>query len=477
MSSLDTPIQSISGLASGLDTSTIISELMSIEQEPQTQLQQKITIEQARQTALSNVASSLTSLQSAAQALGDVSTWGDVQTVTSSDTSRVDVIRTGGAAAGSYDVTVDSLASAQQLAQTGTITKAAADDVLHVKVGSGDTVDVNIASGDSLQTIADKINGSSGIGVYATISKDQSGNDQLVLSGKKTGSANTISVTSDKTLASDLGFTQKLAASDAHYKLNGTALTSASNVVSNAIVGVQLTLKGKTSQTESITIGEPSANTSTITGAVQTFVNAYNSTLSLVIGDLNEQKVVNPTTDADRVKGCLQGDTTLTQVLDKLRSAVTDPTDGRPVSASMLSQVGVSTGAASGTAKPNEDSISGYLTLDSDALASSLAGSLDNVKALFTNATGKYNSEGLSQRLGDILNSYTADQTGSLSSYIDSEGTLITSMQQESSDMDQRLQLRQQQLQSQFTNMETALSSLQAQSSWLTSQINSLSSG
>ena len=464
-------IQSIAGLASGLDTTTIISELMSIEKQPQVLLQQKIAIEQARKSALSTIATSLSSLQTAVSALGDPSTWGDVQTVTSSDSSRVDAVRTGGAAAGSYDVTVASLASAQQIAQTGGITAAAADDVLHIAVGTGSAVNVNIAKGDSLQTIADKINGSSGIGVYATIS-----NGNLVLSGKKTGSANTISVTSDKTLATDLSFSQTLAAADASYTLNGTPLTSASNVVSNAIVGVQLTLKAKTSQTESITVGEASANTSNITNAVQTFVNAYNNTVNAIVSQLNQQKVANPTTDADRAQGVLEGDTTLTQILDKLRDAVSDPVSGRPMATSLFSQVGVSTGDPSGTAKPSADSITGYLTLDSDTLTSSLTSSFDDVKALFANTTGQYSTEGLSQRLGDILNSYTAPTTGLLSNYMSDEDSLITSMQTESSDMDVRLNLRQEQLQTQFTNMETALSSLQSQSSWLTSQINSLSS-
>ena len=464
-------LQSITGLASGLDTATIVNELLSIEKQPQLQLQQKIVVEQARQTALSSIASSLGSLQSAASALGDGSTWGDAQTVTSSDTSRVDVVRTGGAAAGAYDISVANLASAEQLAQTGSISAATAADTLHIGLGGGDVVDVNIAAGDSLQTIADKINGSSKIGVYVTVS-----DGKIVLSGKKTGAANTISVTSDGTLAGDLALTRKLAADDAHYTLNGTASSSASNVVVNAIVGVQLTLKGKTSQTESITIGEPVAATGTIKSRVQAFVNAYNSTLNLIVGKLSEQKVVNPSTDSDRVKGALHGDSLLTQLLRKLRSAVTDPVDGRPSATSLLSQVGVSTGSASGTAKPSDDSVTGYLTLDSDTLGSALAGSLDNVKALFTNATGKYGSEGLSQRLSTLLNSYTSSTTGMLSSYITSQGSLISSMQKQSSDMDERLSLRQQQLTAQFTNMETALSSLQAQSSWLTSQINSLSS-
>jgi len=43
--------QSISGLASGLDTASIISALMQIDKQPQVRIQQKIVVEQARQQA------------------------------------------------------------------------------------------------------------------------------------------------------------------------------------------------------------------------------------------------------------------------------------------------------------------------------------------------------------------------------------------------------------------------------------------
>ena len=55
MSSFHTPMFNIGGLASGLDTNSIIQQLMSIEQQPKVRLQQKQVVEQARQSTLKDV--------------------------------------------------------------------------------------------------------------------------------------------------------------------------------------------------------------------------------------------------------------------------------------------------------------------------------------------------------------------------------------------------------------------------------------
>src|SRR5215468_10616597 len=168
-SSSASPLFNISGLASGIDTNSIVSQLMSIERQPQVRLQQQQTVETARQQALRDVNTRLQNLQSAIADLRDPSTWADQQEVDSSDTSLVTAVRTGGAAAGGYQVTVTQLARAQQLTQGTGINTASADGTLTIQVGSGTAVNVNVAAGDSLQTVADKINGSSGSPTYATV--------------------------------------------------------------------------------------------------------------------------------------------------------------------------------------------------------------------------------------------------------------------------------------------------------------------
>jgi flagellar hook-associated protein 2 len=452
-------IFSVGGLASGLDTNTIVDQLMSIERQPQVRIAQQKTIETARQQALRDINTRLVNLDSAIAGLRDVGTWGDVQSIDSSDATRVSAVRTGGAAAGGYSIGVTRLARAQQMLQGTAASAASADSTLTIQVGSGTAVDVSLTAGDSLQTVADKINGSSGMGVYASVV-----NSKLVLSGRTTGAANTISVTGSA--AADFGFAQSQAALDAEYTVDGVAKTSSSNTVTDALAGVTLTLKATTASDVSVSIGAPGPDTSAVQAKVQAFIDQYNSTIEFIRGKLNEKVVPNPQTDADRVKGVLQNDSALSGLLANLRSAIADPVSGRPTASSLLSQIGVSTGASTGDA--------GKLKLDSAKLTDALTNRFADTKALLNNATGDYSTMGLSQRLDSIVNAWTDSSTGIISSRISSEQSTIDALTQRSADMDVRLATREQALKAQFTAMETALSQAQSQSAWLTSQIAQL---
>src|SRR3954451_990885 len=198
----------VGGLASGLDTNSIISQLMQVEQQPVTRLQTRQAVEQARQQALKDVRTRMTSLQTVMQTLSDPTMWADTQTVYSSDSTHLGVASTGGAAAGAYTVSVTRLASADQYTQTSANTTATADDTFSLSVGTGTAFNVDVKSGDSLDQIASKINGTTGIPVYATVA-----GGKLVLSGKATGAANGATITGGA--AAVFTFGQTAAAKDA----------------------------------------------------------------------------------------------------------------------------------------------------------------------------------------------------------------------------------------------------------------------
>ncbi len=356
------------------------------------------------------------------------------------------------------------------MTQRTSLATASTDDVLHIKVGAGATADVSISAGDTLTTIASKINANQNSQVYASVI-----NNQLVLSGQVTGAANTIAVTSDHTLAADLGMTQSLTASDAAYTINGQPMTSASNIVSNGLAGVTLTLNGTTSSDATLVVSAPSPSTSNITSTIQSFVTAYNSTIDLISGYVNDPKVANPTTDAQREAGMLQGDPQLLSILSNLRESITTTMSGATNGMGYLGSIGLSTGAAVGTGTISQDSLEGKITLDTTKLASALASNFNGVKALFTNATGSYSSEGLSQRMDAIVNPQ-AGANGVLAGRITSEASLITSYAQQIADIEQRVTLRETSLRAQFTAMETAVAQLQSTSSALGGTTSSSSS-
>jgi flagellar hook-associated protein 2 len=453
----------LSGLASGLDTNSIVQQLMAVEANPQVLLQQKQMLEIGRQTALNTISGQLSTLQTAVQALQDPTIWSDTQTVDSSDANLV-ATRVAGAAAGAYTVNVTKLAAADQYTQSSANATALADDTLHLSVGAGTPFDIAIANGDSLDTIAGKINAQSGIPVYATVVAGK-----LVLSGKTTGAANTISITGGD--AAGFSFAQSAKASDAHLTVDAglgpTDVTSATNTVTNAIPGISLTLKGlETNQT--VTVGAPAPDTNSIESKVSAFVNAYNTTLTFIRNKLTEQKVANPQNEADREAGMLNGDSSLTALLGSLRQALSDVVQGQPPALRALVQAGISTGAASSTL--DQDAIAGKLNFDTDAFESALASSLPDVKTLFTNGGTAYATKGVAQRLNDVLNTYTDGSDGVMATRHKSEQAMIDDYGHQIMDWTTRLQAKEAALRATFTNMEVAMAQNQQTLSAITAQ-------
>jgi flagellar hook-associated protein 2 len=244
-------------------------------------------------------------------------------------------------------------------------------------------------------------------------------------------------------------------------------------VITNIATGLNVTLLGVTSSPASITVTAAAANVSTVQTAIADFVSAYNATIDMVSAKVNERKVVNPQTDDDRAKGDLQGDQTLVALLSRLRTSVADLVTGRPGTLNSLAQAGVSTGASVGSGALNQSSIQGDLTLDSAKLSAALSTQFDSVKALFTNVTGTYDSEGLVQRQNAVLNTFIGTG-GALSSAIASQASRITELGTQKAAWDIRLAQRELTLRRQYAAMETALQSAQSQGTWLTGQLAAL---
>src|SRR5687767_12624714 len=130
------PTINFGGLASGLDTNSIVDQLMSIERLPKTRLIQKQQVEEARQNALKDVKTRLTNLLSAATALKTALSQSDTQTVELTDPTKLGATRTGFVAPGGYTITVSQLARAHQLT-TSNWTAQDKSGTITIKVGTG----------------------------------------------------------------------------------------------------------------------------------------------------------------------------------------------------------------------------------------------------------------------------------------------------------------------------------------------------
>lgn len=127
----------IDGLVSGLDTTSIIKQLVSLEQQPVTRMQQRSADEDARLNALRSIQTQFDAVRAAGQVLLRPSTYNSV-TATSSATDRVGVTAAPTAAVGRVAVRVQQLATAHQIMTTTSIGDGAAlAGAGQVVVGSG----------------------------------------------------------------------------------------------------------------------------------------------------------------------------------------------------------------------------------------------------------------------------------------------------------------------------------------------------
>ncbi len=141
----------LSGLASGLDTGTMISSIIAAESTGKTLLTNQQTQAQSRITKLTAIQTKLQSLQTATNSLMSVANWAPTQTVSSSDSTIASATRNGGAAAGSYTVNVLSLASSSQKSFTYSAPGAASS------LTFGSTT-VNLAAGATIDDAVSAIN-------------------------------------------------------------------------------------------------------------------------------------------------------------------------------------------------------------------------------------------------------------------------------------------------------------------------------
>src|ERR1044071_3311380 len=97
----------LSGMASGLDTESIISQLMAIEQNKVTAVQKRQVSVNQHKTDLNTIKTKLDAVKTAANDLQSAALWKPTQTTTSSDPTKVEVSVLGGAGIGGHSIQVD----------------------------------------------------------------------------------------------------------------------------------------------------------------------------------------------------------------------------------------------------------------------------------------------------------------------------------------------------------------------------------
>ncbi len=185
---MTTTVANFSGLASGIDTSSIITQLTTVAQKPIKLLQGKDDDYNGQLASWQQFNASLSSLQSAARALNSPATF-SAATATSSNAAIASITTLPGAALGSHSLTVTQLAQAQKVV-SGSVTSGS------TALGQSGSFTLNgrtvsVSSTDALTDISVKINAAQA-GVSATVVNVGPGDFRLTLTSNQTGTANTI---------------------------------------------------------------------------------------------------------------------------------------------------------------------------------------------------------------------------------------------------------------------------------------------
>lgn len=452
----------LGGLSSGLDTEAIVSQLMMIERQPRARLERKQAAVQARQDALRDISTKLKSLKSAAQAIASAGTWTPTQTITSSDATRVGARMVGSATAGTYDVDVQQLATTASRTYN-TQTRPNPSTIKFTVTSTGQQYTVDIAANSTVDQIVAKINADSALPVAA-----RNYNGQLLLSADATGAGGNFTVDGGNPLTGVLtGQTSSVTGVDAAFKVNGTSFTRSSNTVTDAVPGAELTLNGVTTTPVTVTIGSPEIDGKALAARVKAFVDAYNAVVDATRSRTTEKRVPNATTTVDARKGVLFGDSGLTTMLSQLRVSVSSSISvGNSLTMDEFSEIGVSTGAATGgTSTP--DSLAGKLQFDEAKFLKAYEADPSSVERLLR---GTDVSPGLSARFDTLLTPFTT-VGGMFDGRINAAGSEVTRLNDQLKRMDERLGRKELYLRRQFTTLETALSKLNSQSAELSARL------
>ena len=445
------------GLATGLDTKSIIDQLMNIERQPlarleadKTWLNNRLKAFTELDTRLKGFADSIKDLNYRDTLLKRSTTLGSEEFFTASASRDA-------MPGASYEVEVVSLARVQKsvsggvasstdlLFGTGTLSLTVGEETHTIDIGEGK---------NSLTGIMEAINAKD-LGVRAAIINDGTVNPdgsstpyRLVLTGETVAREFSLdaSTLTGGTASLDLGAPVQQA-TRAQVRVDSIDIYSDSNTLTEAIPGVTLDLrKAEVGATTNLSVNVDKA---AIKEAIEGFATGYNK----VIGFITGQSVIN-----GEGGGVLGGDAGINAIKRRLQTMLTQPAENSGTLRA-LSQLGFET-QKDGTLQVNEKTLNAAIDTNLDSVVSLLAGE-DGV-------------EGVATRFKNYLFDLTSSATGMLQGRRESINSNLKRIDTKIDASQARLEQRQKTLEAQFSAMETLVSNLNAQSSFLTQQMTAL---
>ena len=405
------------GAGSGIDTQSLVSQLVEAERAPaQQRLDSRRETLDAQISAYGTLKSSLSEFQGLLSTLANNETFG-ARTVALPTT---DVLTpnslASGAQPGSYQLEVLSVAKAHSLSmgnEDASNSALGASGTLNIRFGNWSYNDndplpdtpnaftlneeraslaISITATDTLDSIAKKINDTDS-GIQASVLRVGT-QYQLQLTAPS-GASNALEISgSDPSLAqfeynalSYASVTETQQAADAILKVNGLEVSRESNEIDDVIDGFNFTLnKSSGGETFSFTIEE---DTSIANQAIRDFVEGYNT----LFETLKNLTGVSRDEENNTVRGDLSTDGAAKTIFNRIRSLISETIPGLDGNSgyNALTNVGIRT-ELDGTISIDEDDFSRAFNNNFDLVQSLFAPSVTSASPLVDGKIGSYAS-------------------------------------------------------------------------------------
>lgn len=434
---------SFSGLSSGLDTASIVSQLVELRRAPIYRLENNKSSYQNQISALGTLKSKLLEFQTAAQEMDTANEFSSLK-ATSSDEDYLSVTASNEAAAGSYEIGITQLAKAQKSISQGydSIDDSMGTGIISFQV-DGETIDLDLSGYTSLKDLKDRINNDVA-GITATIINDGSaeGNYSLVLSSEEAGSDNAFTVdVSGMSGGMTPLFATDQAAEDAIITIDDRVVTMGSNSSDDVISGLTINLNQLPDPEDNkIFRVNVDMDSEGVSEKVKNFVDKYNDLFSYISdqrgadGDLRD----NPTLSS------------VTSQMERIANAALE-TEGDITN---FFQIGITRGDGR------------LLEWDEDEFLEALEGDFNGVRDFFINRDG---SVGKTALFDEAIESMTDNYDGLFKISTDALNSKIDYADQSIERYERNIETYQSTLERRFTAMEMMISSLSAQGSYLSS--------
>lgn len=449
------------GAGSGLDISGMVQQLVDAERSQRSApINRREAKAKAQISAYASIKSAFDKLKTSIDALKAENLFKG-RTVSTTSAEYVSVKSATGATPdiGSYEVVVDQLASAHKI-RFNEIAKDTelASGTLRFSYGTGeaDNFEIEITEdNNSVRQLAAAINAKKA-GISATVVATETG-ESLVLTSSRTGVDGAISVSqvggSGDLSAFETGnaanFTELNEAKDARAYIDGLLVTSSSNTLTDAIDGVELTLKKVTNGVDSapdkatISITENLANART---AIENMVKAYNETVDA----LKAQTAYNAET---KTASTLTGDALARSAGDQIRRALGE----------LMGEAG-----AAGVDLGLSSDLSGKLSFNTTKFDTAMAENGDAVRNLLSG-----DNSALQRLLGTPVAGMLGSD-GALTRRTDSLNEQVAAAGEQREAMEKRLSQIEERYRRQFIALDTLLGKLASTSNYLSQQLASL---